>query len=48
LLSPNIVAKAVGAANALFNLARIVPSALVCSDPSAYFDPSTPSGSAYQ
>jgi RHS repeat-associated protein len=37
LISPNPVAKTVGAVNAWYNLSRIVPAALVCSDPDAHF-----------
>ena len=37
LISPNPVAKTVGVVNAWYNLSRIVPAALVCSDPDAHF-----------
>lgn len=37
LISPNPVAKTVGAVNAWYNLSRILPAALVCSDPDAHF-----------
>jgi RHS repeat-associated protein len=37
LIKPNPVAKTVGAVNAWYNLSRIVPAALVCSDPDAHF-----------
>ena len=37
LLSPNPVSKAISIGSAWYNLSRILPSALVCSDPNAHF-----------
>jgi hypothetical protein len=48
LIYPNPVSAGIASVNTLFNLARIIPSALVCSSPDVYLDPSAPAGCVYQ